>query len=260
MVQFGRIMSLWQKVTFEGGNEADIITGTLDNHTNIINAHAGNDTVHGNRVAQNIIDGGDGWDELHGGDKTDTIKGGIGEDFIYGEAGNDHIDGGADHDTLFGGDGDDTINGGNGNDWLQGDTGKDILVGGLGDDSYDVDALDTIIESPNEGYDAIFIANDFNLAGSNLEEIHLKGNGNFKAIGDAGNNGLYGNEGNNYLDGKTGADIMAGGAGDDYYVVDKYEMLEKNLTGQLILSVVTKSLKAFFMKTMSMETAAVMIP
>ena len=224
---------LMAKVTFEGGNEADIITGTLDNHTNIINAHAGNDTVHGNRVAQNIIDGGDGWDELHGGDKTDTIKGGIGEDFIYGEAGNDHIDGGADHDTLFGGDGDDTINGGNGNDWLQGDTGKDILVGGLGDDSYDVDALDTIIESPNEGYDAIFIANDFNLAGSNLEEIHLKGNGNFKAIGDAGNNGLYGNEGNNYLDGKTGADIMAGGAGDDYYVVDKYEMLEKKPDGTI---------------------------
>ena len=222
---------LMAKVTFEGSNETDTITGTLNDSPNIINAHAGNDTVHGNKIAQNIIDGGAGADELHGGDNIDTINGGIGEDFIYGEAGNDHIDGGDDHDTLFGGDGDDTIIGGLGNDWLQGDAGKDTLIGGLGDDSYDVDDLDTFIENPNEGYDAIFIANDFDLAGTNLEEIHLKGNGNFKAIGDAGDNGLYGNEGNNYLDGKAGADIMAGGAGNDYYVVDKYETLVKNPDG-----------------------------
>ncbi|ATR79842.1 putative Ig domain-containing protein [Moraxella osloensis] len=222
---------LMAKVTFEGSNETDTITGTLNDSPNIINAHAGNDTVHGNKIAQNIIDGGAGADELHGGDNIDIIKGGIGEDFIYGEAGNDHIDGGEDHDTLFGGDGDDTIIGGNGNDWLQGDAGKDTLLGGLGDDTYDVDDFDTIIEKPNEGYDAIFIANDFDLAGTNLEEIHLKGNGNFKAIGDAGDNGLYGNEGNNYLDGKAGSDIMAGGAGDDYYVVDKYETLVKNPDG-----------------------------
>jgi len=222
---------LMAKVTFEGSNETDTITGTLNDRPNIINAHAGNDTVHGNKIAQNIIDGGAGADELHGGDNIDTINGGIGEDFIYGEAGNDHIDGGEDHDTLFGGDGDDTIIGGNGNDWLQGDAGKDTLLGGLGDDTYDVDDFDTIIEKPNEGYDAIFIANDFDLAGTNLEEIHLKGNGNFKAVGDAGDNGLYGNEGNNYLDGKAGSDIMAGGAGDDYYVVDKYETLVKNPDG-----------------------------
>ena len=222
---------LMAKATLEGSNKTDTITGTLNDRPNIINAHAGNDTVHGNKVAQNIIDGGDGWDELHGGDNTDAINGGTGEDFIYGEAGNDHIDGGDDHDTLFGGDGDDTIIGGLGNDWLQGDAGKDTLIGGLGDDSYDVDDLDTFIENPNEGYDAIFIANDFDLAGTNLEEIHLKGNGNFKAIGDAGDNGLYGNEGNNYLDGKAGADIMSGGAGDDYYVVDKYETLIKNPDG-----------------------------
>ena len=222
---------LMAKATFEGSNETDTITGTLNDRPNIINAHAGNDTVHGNKQAQNIIDGGDGWDELHGGDNVDTIIGGTGEDFIYGEAGNDHINGGEDHDTLFGGDGDDTIIGGLGNDWLQGDAGADLLIGGLGDDTYNVDDFDTVVENPNEGYDAIFIDNEFDLAGTNLEEIHLKGNGNFKAIGDEGNNGLYGNEGNNYLDGKAGADIMAGGAGDDYYVVDKYETLVKNADG-----------------------------
>lgn len=222
---------LMAKVTFEGSDTSDTITGTINNRPNIINAYDGNDIVHGNQTAQNIINGGDGWDELYGGNNIDTIQGGTGEDFIYGEAGNDHIDGGEDHDTLFGGEGDDTLIGGNGNDWLQGDAGKDILIGGLGDDSYDVDDLDTFTENANEGYDAIFIANDFDLAGTNLEEIHLKGNGNFKAIGDAGDNQLYGNEGNNYIDGKAGADIMAGGAGDDYYVVDTYDTLVKNADG-----------------------------
>lgn len=221
------------KVTFEGSENSDVINGTLNDRVNIINAHSGDDTVHGNKVAQNIIDGGDGWDTIYGGDNIDTIKGGTGEDFIYGEAGNDHIDGGDGHDTLFGGSGDDVIIGGDGNDWLQGDAGADILIGGLGDDSYDVDEFDTFIENADEGYDAIFIANDFDLANTNLEEIHLKGNGNFKAIGDAGDNGLYGNDGNNYLDGKAGADIMSGGAGDDYYVVDKYESLVRNADGTL---------------------------
>ena len=225
---------LMAQVTFEGSKNADVINGTLNDRTNIISAYDGNDIVHGNQAAQNIIDGGAGWDELHGGDNIDIIFGGTGEDFIYGNAGADSIYGGDGHDTLFGGDGDDYIEGGEGNDWLQGDGGADILIGGLGDDTYDVDEFDTFIENSDEGYDSIFIANDFDLAGTNLEEIHLKGNGHFKAIGDANNNGLYGNDGNNYLDGKAGADIMSGGAGDDYYVVDKYETLIKNSDGTVI--------------------------
>ncbi|MGP4717737.1 calcium-binding protein [Psychrobacter sp. T6-6] len=225
---------LMAQVTFEGSENTDVITGTLNDRTNIINAYDGDDLVHGNQTAQNIIDGGAGWDELHGGDNIDTIFGGTGEDFIYGNAGADSIYGGDGHDTLFGGAGDDYIEGGEGNDWLQGDGGADILIGGLGDDTYDVDEFDTVIENSDEGYDSIFIANDFDLAGTNLEEIRLKGNGHFKAIGDANDNGLYGNDGNNYLDGKAGADIMSGGVGDDYYVVDKYETLVKNLDGTLI--------------------------
>ena len=222
---------LMAQVTFEGSENTDVITGTLNDRTNIINAYDGDDLVHGNQTAQNIIDGGAGWDELHGGDNIDIIFGGTGEDFIYGNASADSIYGGDGHDTLFGGAGDDYIEGGEGNDWLQGDGGADILIGGLGDDTYDVDEFDTVIENPDEGYDSIFIANDFDLAGTNLEEIRLKGNGNFKAIGDSNDNGLYGNDGNNYLDGKAGADIMSGGAGDDYYVVDKYETLVKNSDG-----------------------------
>lgn len=216
---------LMAQVTFEGSESGDVITGTLNDRTNIINAYDGDDTVHGNQTAQNNINGGAGWDELHGGDNIDTILGGTGEDFIYGNAGADIIYGEDGHDTLFGGAGNDYIEGGKGNDWLQGDEGVDTLVGGLGDDTYDVDDLDTFIENANEGYDAIFIEDSFNLEGTNLEEIHLKGSGNFNITGDTNDNGLYGNSGNNILDGRSGADTMSGGAGDDYYVVDQYETL-----------------------------------
>ena len=222
---------LMAQVTFEGGESGDVITGTLNDRTNIINAYDGDDTVHGNKNAQNNIDGGAGWDELHGGDNIDTISGGTGEDFIYGNAGADIIYGEDGHDTLFGGAGDDYIQGGKGNDWLQGDRGADTLIGGLGDDTYDVDDLDNFIENANEGYDAIFIEDSFNLEGTNLEEVHLKGSGNFNITGDANDNGLYGNSGNNILDGKVGADIMSGGAGDDYYIVNQYETLITNNDG-----------------------------
>lgn len=222
---------LMAQVTFEGSESGDVIIGTLDDRTNIINAYDGDDTVHGNQTAQNNIDGGAGWDELHGGNNIDTILGGIGEDFIYGNAGADNINGEDGHDTLFGGAGDDYIQGGKGNDWLQGDAGADTLIGGLGDDTYDVDSLDTFIENDNEGYDAIFIEDSFNLEGTNLEEVHLKGSGNFNITGDTNDNGLYGNSGNNILEGKGGADIMSGDAGDDYYIVDQYETLITNNDG-----------------------------
>ena len=222
---------LMAQVTFEGSENADVINGTLNDRINIINAYDGNDTVHGNQTAKNNIDGGAGWDELHGGDNVDTIRGGKGEDFIYGNAGADNINGEDGHDTLFGGAGDDYIQGGKGNDWLQGDAGADTLIGGLGDDTYDVDELDTFTENADEGYDAIFVEDSFDLEGTNLEEVHLKGSGNFTATGDANENGLYGNSGNNNLDGKGGADIMSGDAGDDYYIVDQYETLITNNDG-----------------------------
>lgn len=226
---------LMSRVTFEGSDNSEVIVGTLNDRLNIINAHDGNDEVRGNLVAQNLIDGGFGDDRLHGGNTIDHIQGGFGDDFVFGLAGDDEINGGEGDDTLFGGVGDDLIIGGNGRDWLQGDEGVNILIGGLGDDSYDVNGTDTIIENEDEGYDAIFIENNFDLEGTNLEEIHLKGGGDFNAIGDAKENGLYGNSGNNYLDGKGGADIMSGGGGDDYYVVNQYDKLVTNSDGSTIL-------------------------
>lgn len=226
---------LMSRVTFEGSDNSEVIVGTLNNRLNIINAYDGNDEVRGNLVAQNLIDGGLGDDRLHGGNEIDHIQGGLGDDFVFGLAGNDEIIGGEGDDTLFGGLGDDLLIGGDGRDWLQGDEGVNILIGGLGDDSYDVNGTDTIIENQDEGYDAIFIENTFDLEGTNLEEIHLKGHGNFNTFGDDKDNGLYGNTGNNYLDGKIGADIMSGGGGDDYYVVNQYDKLITNSDGSTTL-------------------------
>ncbi|WP_075174866.1 calcium-binding protein [Acinetobacter indicus] len=228
-------IDLMARVTFEGSDNNDNIVGVLNDRVNIINAYAGDDIVQGNSTAINIIAGGAGNDQIHGGENTDTIQGGVGDDFIYALGGNDELNGGDGNDTLYGGEGNDLIVGGDGNDWLQGDGGADLLIGGQGDDSYDVDSLDTIIENPDEGYDTIFIENDFDLAGTNLEAIRLKGNGDFRAIGDEIDNELYGNAGNNYLDGKAGADIMSGGAGDDYYVVDQYDSLVTNPDGSSTL-------------------------
>lgn len=226
---------LMSRVTFEGSEGNDTINATLINRTNIINAHGGDDIIFGNIIAGNTINGGAGNDQIHGGNSIDNIHGGTGDDFIFGQGGNDIINAGEGDDTIFGGEGDDYIVGGDGNDWLQGDDGADILIGGLGNDSYDVDELDTIIENPNEGYDSIFIESSFDLAGTNLEEIRLKGTGDFSAIGDKNDNALYGNDGNNFLDGKGGADIMSGGAGDDYYVVDSYAKLIQHEDGSTSL-------------------------
>ncbi|MEG0603464.1 MAG: calcium-binding protein [Acinetobacter sp.] len=224
-------VDLMARVTFEGSNGNDVIDGVLNHRANIINSNDGDDVVVGNLVAVNIIDGGAGDDQLTGGNNTDTIQGGSGDDFIFGLGGNDLILGGDGNNTLFGGDGDDVITGGDGNDWLQGDAGADILTGGIGDDAYDVDDLDSIIENPDEGRDTIFIANHVDLAGTNIESIRLKGDGNFSALGDENDNDLYGNSGNNYLDGKGGADLLSGGAGDDYFVVSQYDQLITNLDG-----------------------------
>lgn len=227
--------TLMNLVKFEGTSEDDLIRGILDHKNNVINAFDGNDTVLGNQIASNEIYGGSGNDTLHGGNTHDTLNGGADDDFIFGQDGNDNLEGGDGNDTLMGGDGNDVIVGGEGNDWLQGDGGADILLGGRGDDSYDVDDLDTLIENPDEGYDTIFIENDFDLTGTNLEAIRLKGSDDFRAIGDEKENELYGNAGDNYLDGKAGADFMSGGAGNDYYIVDQYDKLITNQDGTTTL-------------------------
>ncbi len=89
---------------------------------------------------RDLIDGGEGDDEIHGGEEDDQLQGGPGDDRVFGDDGTDYIGGGDGNDFLVGGADDDVLSGDKGNDVLHGDqedgsgTGKDFLQGGQGDD------------------------------------------------------------------------------------------------------------------------------
>ena len=233
---------LMSKVVFVGSDTRDIITGTLDNHTNIIKGLGGNDVIYGNKIATNQIDGGDGFDVIYGGSNHDIIYGGDGndtlygnkgddtlygnesDDFLYGGEGNDILEGNAGHDTLHGDEGDDILIGGEGNDWLEGGAGADTLIGGLGDDTYIVDEFDTYLEEGKDlegGYDTIHIASSFDLSANNFEAATLLGDGDFSVIGDEFDNIITANGGNNHLTGGLGNDTIHGNAGDDMIYGDE---------------------------------------
>ena len=96
---------------------------------------------------------------------TNVARGGAGDDIIFGggdevsrlfgDGGDDLLQGALGNDTLTGGSGDDELYGDSGNDILNGGAGYDFMTGGWGDDVYIVDALDTVQEAPEEGYDTV---------------------------------------------------------------------------------------------------------
>jgi hypothetical protein len=91
----------------EGGNEPDIIEGTL--------------------FADNI-DGENGDDRVQGSGGDDTIIGGNGDDYLQGDEGNDNLRGENGDDVLLGGSGDDVLHGGNGSDNFSCGDGTDTIV------------------------------------------------------------------------------------------------------------------------------------
>ncbi|WP_271271490.1 calcium-binding protein [Aliamphritea hakodatensis] len=85
----------------------------------------------------------------------EVIQAGEGDDQVWGRAGNDQ---------LYGDDGNDILDGGDGNDSLDGGAGNDQLKGGLGDDVYITGSgNDTIVIDANGGHDTI----DVKAGGSN---------------------------------------------------------------------------------------------
>lgn len=158
-------------VTVYGGPGNDDITGGSGSLTafggagdDVIVGGSGNDLLHGNGLDPvgivtiniptqgnveifvsdaDILDGGDGDDQLFGGEQNDRLQGGDGDDRGHGGAGDDYVGGGTGNDELFGGDDDDVLNGGDGNDVLYGESengtgsGRDFLQGGPGNDYLD---------------------------------------------------------------------------------------------------------------------------
>jgi serralysin len=176
------------------GNIATTLLYEGDLRSLIENANGtnGDDTIHGNQVANHLVGGG-GNDLIYGYDANDTLEGGAGYNQIFGGNGDDLINGGDDNETLSGDDGADHIYGNAGIDLISGGAGNDYIDGGADNDSITGgDGNDTLLGS----------AGDDTLDGS------------------AGDDTIQGGDGNDHLDGNAGADQMAGGPGDDHYSID----------------------------------------
>lgn len=102
------------------------------------------DNINGLNGNDYIVSGG-GADTVHGGNQNDTVWGGDGADRIYGDANNDWLYGEGDDDTISGGAGNDTITGGEGKDSLSGNGGSDVFVfAGIADSGTSFATRDTI--------------------------------------------------------------------------------------------------------------------
>ncbi|BAY78900.1 hypothetical protein NIES25_53790 (plasmid) [Nostoc linckia NIES-25] len=172
------VFAVLNDVTFKDIESINFISGS------------GNDVLNFSATTrQDIIEGGDG---------NDNIITGSGKDRIYGDTGNDTVSGQAENDLIFGGVGNDSLSGDGGSDGLYAGEGDDYLKGGSGNDR------DTLLYT---------------------EYVFIDSNGNF--IIDPGElipinyfAGLRGEEGNDTLDPGLGADYVDGGTETDLLKVD----------------------------------------
>ncbi|RZJ43525.1 MAG: hypothetical protein EON86_05055, partial [Brevundimonas sp.] len=224
------------------------------NVENLTYVGQGDFTGNGN-VLNNIINGGIGEDILRGRGGNDTLNGGAGIDtadyafatsgvyarldlqraFNDGEGGTDSftsieaLSGSAFDDLLVGSSGDDVLDGWLGRDVLIGGAGDDTLIGGqgvanelhggLGDDLYVLEANDTIIELAGQGRDTIEAHRGYQVMGANIEDMYFAGVGNFRGVGNSGDNVISGGDGGDVLIGGGGNDDLYGGDGNDTVIL-----------------------------------------
>nr|WP_295784969.1 putative Ig domain-containing protein [Rhodoferax sp.] len=190
-------------------------------------------------AAADVIEAGDGDDEVVGGLGDDRIDGGTGNDSLTGAGGNDVIDGSDGNDFLQGdgnntpGDllytavanhGNDFLDGGNGDDGIIGQGGDDILYGGLGDDQMHGDDGRIYNQLPGASNGRDYLdgedGNDTMYGGGN-DDILYGGTGADTMLGDSsvlldGQVLLAGEfHGDDYMDGEESDDDMKGGGKDD---------------------------------------------
>jgi Ca2+-binding RTX toxin-like protein len=180
-------------------------------------------------LANDLMTGAAGYQQLIGSYGDDTLLGGDGADVLYGYSG-----GAAtavnlttlytDNDSLSGGAGKDLLRGDFGHDLLDGGTGADTMEGGTGNDTYVVDDRGDIVTEAVSGaaggIDAVLIQLPSFTLGANVENGTLMLDNATSLTGNTLANRLTGSAGNNLLNGNTGADTMIGGDGSDTYWVD----------------------------------------
>ena len=189
--------------TFVGGGGNDTLTGG-----------AGKDTADYTNAASGVVAG------LNTGTADDDGDGGVDTlieiENLTGSAFNDTLTGAAGENALSGGGGYDVLVGLGGNDALYGGTGAaNEMYGGEGDDTYYVDANDTVIEEADEGHDTVITTLNAFMLGANFEDLTYAGSGNFQGRGNELDNVLTGAAGDDILNGGGGHDRLVGGLGND---------------------------------------------
>ncbi len=211
---------------------------------------AGDDTLYGRNIGTSqLLDGGNGIDQLIGGSITDILRGGAGDDTEHGNGGNDLFQADLDpgDDILFGDAGIDTVSFASlesavnvdftTNRATSTETGTDYLfnienaTGGLGGDTFTpgngvnvIDGgagTDTLDFSGYAGYLALNMDTNVHsgtlVVGDTYTSIEnvIGGAGDDYIAGDHANNRYEGGAGNDTLQGRWGEDTLIGGGGDD---------------------------------------------
>jgi Ca2+-binding RTX toxin-like protein len=227
---------------------------SAENGDDYINAGAGRDRVVAGS-GKDLVESGSGGvrNEVLGGD---IVDGGDGDDEIYGDQKislKDAIDQGNQSDAtnqkgdyLFGGMGDDWLIAGAGNDVLNGGAGLDVLVGGAGDDSIDgdvtiyTDDLDfgwsvTRQVVPFDAYIQDYLTvteGETGPAGQDVDfgqsDVIYAGRGDDWVYGRGGDDYIDAGEGADRAAGGAGADIVLGGVGNDHVYGDKLAPAESD--------------------------------
>lgn len=214
-----------EDVVNSGGGSDTIVTGY---GSDTIFAGAGDDRIFSGFVnssqIHNTADLGSS-DVIDAGDGNDQVWGGMGNDYVFGDGGIDQVMGMEGNDFISGGDGDDALNGDGayvtsasqldfaigallgyttgGNDTLFGDAGNDRLVGGVGKDHLE----------GGTGNDTLF---------GDTDSYYVEGNVAWIPGQYHGDDFLDGGVGDDFLVGGGGTDVLIGGAGDDKLYGDQY--------------------------------------
>ncbi|HEY0927077.1 beta strand repeat-containing protein [Brevundimonas sp.] len=194
------------------GDGDDTLQGSAGNDT--LTGGAGNDTADYSGASSGVqvrLDRGDTPTDGDGGTDTltdiENVTGSAFNDVLGGNNGANVLSGGGGFDVLVGRDGNDVLHGGSG--------AANQLIGGTGDDTYYVDANDTIVELLNEGYDTINTTRSTFTLPANVEALTFVGAGAFTGIGNGLDNTLTGGAGDDFLRGGAGNDTLRGAGGSD---------------------------------------------
>ncbi|MCA9135478.1 MAG: right-handed parallel beta-helix repeat-containing protein, partial [Planctomycetales bacterium] len=218
------------------GSESDPNFADATRFGDLIDGGDGNDEIFALGGAD-LIFGGPGNDSIQAGSGSDSVDGGDGDDTIYAGVGlAETIDGGAGddeiwgsnngNDSLLGGPGVDDIHGQAGNDTIDGGAGPDLIDGGAdADDLRGGDGDDEIIGGGGNGDQLRGEGGDDVLRGSNDgADLIFGGPGRDRAFGGGGNDQieggpdddiLHGDAGDDLISGDSGADVILGGADHD---------------------------------------------